>query len=59
MPYYTIMPANVRYDKNLAASAKLLYGDITALCNEKGYCLYNNSYLQNYMELAKIQYLNG
>ncbi len=42
--YYAIIPANVRYDLDLTANAKLLYGEITSLCNDKGYCWATNNY---------------
>ena len=42
--YFGILPANVRYDKRLKPMEKILYTEITALSNAKGYCYATNSY---------------
>lgn len=42
--FYGIIPGTVRYDTNLCPNAKLMYCEITALCNSMGACWANNNY---------------
>lgn len=51
--YYAVIPSNVRYDKELNANAKLLYGEITALCNKDGKCYATNDYFSKIYEVSK------
>ena len=51
--YYAIIPADVRY-ADIPANAKLLYGEITALCNKTGVCFASNDYFAKLYGVNKI-----
>ena len=51
--YYAIIPAPVRYCKYLKANEKLMYGELTALSNDKGFCFASNEYFSNLYDVSK------
>ena len=51
--YYAILTADVRYDKNLSANAKLLYAEITALSQKEGFAWASNQYFAELYEVHK------
>ena len=52
--YYAIIPAEVRYSKELIPNAKLLYAEITALCNMNGKCTASTEYFCRLYEVSKV-----
>ena len=52
--YYAILTANVRYDSRLTPNAKLLYAEITALCNMNGKCTATTSYFTNLYQVSRV-----
>lgn len=42
--YWAVIPAAIRYDRDLSPNAKLLYAEISALCDQHGYCFATNGY---------------
>ena len=56
--YYAIIPAEVRYSKALIPNAKLLYAEITALCNMNGKCTASTEYFCRVYEVSRASIQN-
>jgi len=51
--YYAILTADVRYDKRLSSSEKLMFAEITALSNANNRCHANNMYFSKLYKVSK------
>jgi len=52
--YYAIITAEVRYSKALTPNAKLLYAELTALCNMNGKCTASTEYFCRLYEVSRV-----
>lgn len=51
--FWAVLPAPIRYDPELPAAAKLLYAEISALTEAKGYCFAGNDYFTGLFGMAE------
>ena len=51
--FWAVLPAAVRYDEELPPNAKLLYAEISALTDQRGYCYASNEYFMRLYNLGE------
>ncbi len=52
--YFAIIPAKVRYDKDLSPNAKLIFGELVVLCQKEGFCWASNGYFARLYGVDKV-----
>lgn len=52
--YYAVIPSHIRYDNELTPNAKLMFGELTALSNDRGYCYATNKYFSELYNVSKV-----
>lgn len=52
--YYAILPATVRYNKNLKPNEKILFSEISALTNKDGICYASNEYFASLYNVSRV-----
>lgn len=50
--YFSILTADVRYNKKLSSSEKIFFSEISALTNLKGYCTATNDYFSKLYDVS-------
>lgn len=56
--YYAVIPSEVRYHPDLPPAAKLMYGEITSLCNLRGFCWAKNDYFMSLYGVSRATVKN-
>ena len=51
--YWAVLPATVRYDEKIPASAKLIFAEISALTEKRGFCYASNEYLMQLFDVSE------
>lgn len=53
MGYWAVVPAEIRYDDQIPANAKLLYAEISSLLTPGGYCEASNAYFAGLYQITE------